>query len=1028
MLSLIIERINIIYIYFDIVYPRHWQTGPLCFFYLNYSTKTISMPVAVPALYQYYPAVPLKELTSLYTVGNHAFPTTPAAGNNPAQTHRVAVLSYLPRTLMIHDGFEFNNKYLLFIEAVAQVTSVAWSVQLYMDGVQQPAGNFLRTVDTNPFEFNIYFKDSVIGAGGVPQFDRLKVTCTVVNGGETKIMQLDHCFAKATNVTGLVSATQCHAFAGEPFTYNFMANQLKEYFADGSLWWNGQTIEFLPESLLMTVLGILYYNIQVSPAMNAQNTRSFEWQNFTRAELVTAINGNGAYTGNFRIGPGMIPLHVLSDALANINAVPDFINIPNNNPIYAVLASAPPLTYNWVDPDPPDAAHVQQSKARLMGDRPRLLALFHYAMFPKSAIRMTAILVKFLFECSKKNNFNECKDRTLHFLAATLATHKDTPDVMRNILTHYYRDPYNKIDVYAPEALKTASLSWSPYTYSLVHDVKPRILKAYFARRVVKKISNDFYEINFERADSMQFRNAGGNWVLESGAARMDAANQPIPKPAWDNFLGRDTFLVVDTWCCQGKTVRCNIAAPANTFNVGVTNGNLQVEMDGNYIYDIERQFKQYAALNTAANLLPGNNQALVTEYLDVNHSTKFIARIRLRPDSLAGFNAWTNSLASNTRALAIKAKLTDDTICFFGNNTQQTAATATFLDTGDPYDSRCRYNIINRLVYEAHHEQDPFNRLGGLRIGKIPNDFVQNIDNANAAMLPHRKAFFIYIDELGHEHYICDCQIHKPKKRLSGVRVYRRTDIDANNNAQVIDTFLNNYPQNGNRFYRTQGNNNFIVIDTNANPPVQPMANTANNLGESRWKYYGSHDNVTTFPATRMDEYDQIVVRGTNNNAVVSFEIDTTDQNELRVEIVRMPDSLHHTYTAGTVNKMIHYSFSNTHRRFANPGCFAAFVGILAYLNYANMVSTGMCFEDATSYPSVSHPNGDSIDTEHRNTAQERQATVAQFIGWGFTQVISGNAAQYLNDGAHQHQADHNSHLHSGNFDVPNNVRNIIQ
>ena len=985
----------------------------------------------VPKLYRFYPGVPLKELTSFYSVGNHAFPTTPATGGNPAQTHRIAVLSYLPRTLMIYDDFVYNNKYILFIEAMAQITSISWAVQLYLNGVQKPSGNFIKTVDATPCEYNIYFRESVVDAAGFPLFDRMVITCTVVNGADKKTIQLEHNFAKATNVIDLISSTQPSAFAGEPHTFNFMANQLKQYFPDELLKWNGQLIETLPdqnEALLLIVLGVLYYNIQVSSAMNAQLIKSFEWQNFTRNDFVTVINNNTAYTGNFRVGLGMIPLHLLSDVMTDVNAVPDFLNIPNNNVIYAMLSSAPQLVFNALEPNPPDPAHIEQSKTRLMGNHSRLIALFQYAMFPKSAIKLVAILVKFLFEASRKNSCNECKNRTAGFPNVTLAAHKDTPDFIRNILTHYFHGPYNKIEAFASEALKVADLSWSPYTYSLMHNVAPRILKAYFARRIAKKINNDFYELSFEQTDNLQFRNAAGNWVNADGTERVDPANNPIPKPAWDNFLGRDTFLVVETWNCKGKTVRCNIGVPSNTFNLSVNNGNMQVEIGGNYVYDIERNFEDYTALNTNANVLPGTNQALVREYLDVNHGSKFIERIRLRPDTPQNFEAWTNSLSNNSRNLTIKTKLTDNAACFFGNDIQQTYTSGAFLDgldANDFYNSQLRYVIINRLVYESHHQNNPFNRLApaGRCIGRIPNRFIANIANDNAAMLPSRKAVYFYMDELGNEHFLCDLQILKPKKRKSGALVYKRNALGSNEATR--NQFLANYPQNGNKFYRE--GNNWVKIDTNAMPPVKPMNDIQNNAGHSRWKYYGSHDNQTTFPADRFDEYDQIVVRGVHSvNAIVSYQIDN-DPNEPRVEIVRMPDSMHYSFTVGTTNKLIHYTFFNSERRCAQPGCFAAFMGVLAHLNYNNMQSTGMCFEDATSYPSQEHPNGDSIDTVHRGPLAEKQATVAQFKQWGFTKIISGSAPQFSNDGADAYNGAHNDHLHAGNFDPANNVTDII-
>ena len=50
-----------------------------------------------------------------------------------------------------------------------------------------------------------------------------------------------------------------------------------------------------------------------------------------------------------------------------------------------------------------------------------------------------------------------------------------------------------------------------------------------------------------------------------------------------------------------------------------------------------------------------------------------------------------------------------------------------------------------------------------------------------------------------------------------------------------------------------------------------------------------------------------------------------------------------------------------------------AGFIGALAYFG-KTMICNGMCFEDATSYPSLSHPNGDSADTLYStNLATEK-------------------------------------------------------
>lgn len=134
------------------------------------------------------------------------------------------------------------------------------------------------------------------------------------------------------------------------------------------------------------------------------------------------------------------------------------------------------------------------------------------------------------------------------------------------------------------------------------------------------------------------------------------------------------------------------------------------------------------------------------------------------------------------------------------------------------------------------------------------------------------------------------------------------------------------------------------------------------------------------------------------------------------QVTLIQMPDSLN-INRQGTV---ISYSFSGTQRRYCNPECFAGFMATLGECNFA-VASTGMCFADATSYPSLSHPNGDSIDTAYLGDTpaqRTRQQTLLDaFVGAGFSQVIAGTAKQAWLTGAHMYNARHNNHLHAGNF-----------
>ena len=163
---------------------------------------------------------------------------------------------------------------------------------------------------------------------------------------------------------------------------------------------------------------------------------------------------------------------------------------------------------------------------------------------------------------------------------------------------------------------------------------------------------------------------------------------------------------------------------------------------------------------------------------------------------------------------------------------------------------------------------------------------------------------------------------------------------------------------------------------------------------GEAQTNYYYANGNIVT--------------SGTNTaNPIVRYGVMATN-----VTLVRMPDSLG-INSNGTV---IDYVFSGTQRRFCNPQCFAAFVGALAQFGQ-RMTSTGMCFGDATSYPSVSHPNGDSVDTTYASTLATEQLKVNGFHDYGFAHILRGQngwKAALQNSTYHTY---HETHLHSGDF-----------
>lgn len=163
---------------------------------------------------------------------------------------------------------------------------------------------------------------------------------------------------------------------------------------------------------------------------------------------------------------------------------------------------------------------------------------------------------------------------------------------------------------------------------------------------------------------------------------------------------------------------------------------------------------------------------------------------------------------------------------------------------------------------------------------------------------------------------------------------------------------------------------------------------------GEATTNYYYANNSIAT--------------SGTNNaNPVVRYNAGTNNIN-----LIRMPDSL----TININNVVISYVFYQSQRRFCNPQCFAGFIGVLAQFG-RRITSTGMCFGDATSYPSVSHPNGDSIDSTYASTLALEQLKVNAFHEYGFAHILRGNTSWYgqlLNSTYH---SKHESHLHSGDF-----------
>lgn len=912
--------------------------------------------VNIPRINQYYPSVPLSELSDLF-----------AKGSNRIDNQRACLLSFLPKTLRVGVNLPFNNKYVLLIENTASADSIDWSHELYLNGERVDANGFLTaSTEASEAEYDIGFESDVFDAGGVPLFDKLQVTCVVRKGAEELKLSVEHQLINLLNVSelGLMSANQTIAFAGNPDSTNYLINHMKDYLPTGLIQWNSNIVEIGPsesEAMQKVIASIINCNLLVASNTSHSSNILFDLNNFANRDLKSLINDDTRYEGNFSNGICAVPVHILSDIMPVSTSVPDFdtVDIGSGNPVFNIIRDNWLMTFNDIEGEILRTVpqKIMDSKFRITNDIPKLVELYNLTLFPKSAIKLTAIVLKYLFECSKKNSCNECKNKSSTWPFIQFSDMKDHPDFLKSLLTHYFREPINKIETFSDKAVKTAEMAWSPAIYTVL-NVAPRILKAYFARKIVKQIDGTEYVFDFERIDSSAIR-------LDDNGVRLN------DQPTYDNVLGRQVYLIVETLHCRNKELTLQVQPLDNTLNDSTA--NLEI-LAGNGINNYVSSLVK--AVGNHDDLRNNNNDdftAVTKKYYQIDHQDKVIFKLSIKPSTRNVFEAWANHLAGNTAELKIVARLTDNTSAFFGQEVIGSRITDEFLSPSDKYNSGARFRIVNRISYEIYHvanEWNPIEDLGGRKrmIGKVENRFIKEIPDLSPHE-PIRIVNFYYHDQLDNERFIAPCKIFKPRTRANGIGVANNS-----NPVNVPAGFTRNGPAPG---------------------------------GDAFENYYYANGDIVTRgnPAA-----------GNRDYGILRYRLASNDANDL-VVIVRMPDFLNKSYEFGGTQYHIHYTFLNTQRRYANPGCFAAFIGVLAQLNFLNVQSEGMCFADATSYPSKEHPNGDSIDTIHLDTPAERRTIIAACRQWGFRHIISGSAPKFNGDGADAHRADHDTHLHWGNF-----------
>ncbi len=725
----------------------------------------------IPATHRYFPSVPLSELSDLYSKGNQRLD-----GN------RAAIISYLPKTLRVGRELPFNNKYVLFIEGTSQVDRIEWSLDLFLNGERIANPGFVEVASSlDQTELTLWFQSDVIDVNGQPICDRIKITCEVENNGQEITLTAEHNLVAQLSATGLATADVTNRmtvpFSGEPVTTNYLLNHLKDYLQPGVMTWNNKVIDFgVPASdpLLKIVTAILYHNI-----LNSQpDASALGLQEVAGVEMRSFFNDGEPYEGNFVNGICRIPLHILSDVLTAQLQVPDFtaIGAGNGNPVYNIIRDQGLFTYSNLEGDVLRTVpqKIQDSKQRLLNDPGRFLELYHLTLFPKSAIKLAALVVKYLHECSILNQCNECKGKNILWRFVTLEGLKDHPEFLKNILTHYFREPSNKIESFAREASRATSFVWSPAVHTVM-NVAPRIVKAYFARKVVRHIdalvggvSTPTKIFEFERIDGT--------------ATRVDGNGVPInPQPEYDSVLGKKVYLVVETLHCRTREVAVKVLTN-NNFLTGNTDealsllsGRDDMSVDaGHFVDDMQKIVGNPHDLKNAND--DEFNDA-EREYLQIDHQDKAVVKVRIRPRNTNDFhgtpNSWATTLGRNTARIKIQTRLVDGTSALFGSDFSTARASGEFVSVNDPYvnetdPDRIAFRVVNRNLYEMYQDNEASSwnfLLDGVnrrRIGKISNAFVQAIADGSPDVDTRRACLFFY-DELDNEHLFGDFALTRP-------------------------------------------------------------------------------------------------------------------------------------------------------------------------------------------------------------------------------------------------------------------------
>jgi hypothetical protein len=437
----------------------------------------------------------------------------------------------------------------------------------------------------------------------------------------------------------------------------------------------------------------------------------------------------------------------------------------------------------------------------------------------------------------------------------------------------------------------------------------------------------------------------------------------------YDAILGKTVYLIIETVNMATLAIDAVIRPSDNALTGNTDTLTLMKFNPTTQVYESTRLLTavvgNYDALNNRISTEnPTGSHAHYTNIAD--HANKAIIKLQLRPSLNLTFGDWARNIATanNIVNLEVVVERNDNEPCAYGPDaTEEVREAGIFLNT----DALGRFRITNRNFYDIYarvfvdrtgtrnnYNDSPYNFLD---MNGNTRRRIGKIENSSST-----QVCYFYFDQYDNEMLIATCT---------------KTNVLGRNNG----TQLGSLPPNA---------------TGTVNAPTGGEAQVNHLYANNAIVTTGSHMNGATgaFP---------------NQLRIVRYTAMTTSVN-----LVRMPDTLNFNRN----NVVIAYGFAGSQRRFCKPDCFAGFIGVLAQYGLAGVNSTGMCFGDATSYPSLAHPNGDSVDTSYLTNQTNQQNLLNAFVDWNFTQVIAGTNRQSWLLNAHRYAADHNDHLHSGDFD----------